>query len=199
MEPSHSIGLSFISLLIINIFCFSFWHHDLYLNTLFCLLVYLWFLFPDLTFYNFSFFEFLILLQVSFVYFITVIHKLNREFINSYLLVEKIQFSWIRKYLILKDPKFFNIAILLIEFFLSLIIFFYTSDYFFLYLLIGFLFHFSIYLITSLGRTYHLLLPSVYILIVPLEYQSFYLVALSILFAFYIYKLLIHKHIIKFI
>ena len=98
LEPSHSIGLSFISLLIINIFCFSFWHHDLYLNTLFCLLVYLWFLFPNLTFFDFSLFEFLILLQVSFVYFITVIHKLNSEFLNSTLLIKKIQFSFLRSF-----------------------------------------------------------------------------------------------------
>lgn len=197
MEPSHSIGLSFISLLIINIFCFSFWHHDLYLNTLFCLLVYLWFLFPDLTFYNFSFFEFLILLQVSFVYFITVIHKLNREFINSYLLIEKIQFSFLRSFFLKKNPKYFNILIILFELFLGLIIFFYKCDIFFLYLFIGYIFHFSIFLITSLGRTYHLLLPSMYIIIVPLEYQLFYLGTLSILFAFYIYKLLIHKHLIR--
>ena len=196
-EPNHSIGLLFISLVLINIFCFSFWHHDLYLNTLFCLLVYLWFIFPDITFFDFSLFKFLILLQASFVYFITVINKLNREFINSYLLIEKIQFSWMRKYFFSKSPHFFNISIILIELFLSLIVFFYNSEYFFLYISIGFVFHFSIYLTTSLGRTYHLLLPSIYILIVPVEYQSLYLGALSILFTFYFYKLLMHKHIIK--
>mgnify|MGYP007047356466 CR=1 FL=1 len=194
-EPNQSAGLIFISLFIINVFCFSFWHHDLYLNTLFCLLVYFWFLFPDLTFYHFSLFEFLILLQITFAYLITVIHKFNIQFLNSTLLIEKIQITKIKVFFLKKNPTCFNISIILIECFLSLIIFFYNNDFFFLYLIIGVIFHFTIYLLTGLGRTYHLLFPSFYILIVPLDFQYLYLFALSPLFGFYFCKLFLHNFI----
>lgn len=189
--PSHIQLLILMSYAVINTFCFSFWHHDIYLSTILFSLFYLWYIFPYLIIFDMPLFKFLILLQVSFVYIFTVIHKFNFHFISSKLLLGKILNKSIRNFFQSMNIYFFNIFIILTETFLGSIILFHDSKYFYIYIFIGLLFHCSTFLFTRLGRTYHLILPSCYILIVPNQFQTNYLLVLFIPFA--IYFLLISK------
>ena len=125
--------LILISYIVINTFCFSFWHHDIYLNTILVFLFYMWFICPELVLFNMPLFKLLILLQVSFVYIFTVTHKFNLHFISSDLLVNKITSVKFRNFLLGKNIYFFNIIIILSEFFLGTIILFHDSKYFYIY------------------------------------------------------------------
>jgi hypothetical protein len=194
LQPSHAIILILISFIIVNTFCFSFWHHDIYLNTILVFLFYMWYIFPKLLLFNIPLFKFLILLQVSFVYLFTAIHKFNYHFISSKLLISKITSMKLRNFLLSNNVCIFNIFIIFVECFLSTIIFFHDSSYSYIYILFGLLFHCSTFLFTGLGRTYHLILPSCYILIVPIQFQFTFLLILSSPFLIYLLRLCNLKH-----
>jgi len=165
----------------LNIYCFSYWHHDIFLNGCINLLAALWAFFPNLIIYKESYnvFAILIVFQILFLYFFSFLTKCNRFLIRSPDLMATIQNrKYIRFYLrklILYHPMIFvplNISAIFIELYLAIGLFLPFSYSIEIFVVIGVLFHMILYYLNHLGRSFHALIPATYLVFLSLFLPS---------------------------
>lgn len=161
-----------IILIYFSLFCYSAWHHDLFLSTLILFLSGMYFAFPQPVLAKK--FITLIIFQISLVYFFSGLAKLNSSLIKSDLLTESLinpyrDFMLKNKWII-KPYKWLAIITEIAFGFIFWIPLIAVQK---VAIIVGALFHTGIIFMTGRGRTFHSMLPITYLLVIVRNLPSY--------------------------
>ena len=164
--------LSAVFLFYLGFFCYSAWHHDIFLSVTIFFLSGMYFAFSQPTIPNP--FMTLIIFQMSVLYFFTGLSKLNSKLLKSRLFVE-ILFQPYRKFFLRKQWLIqpFTSLIALSELFLGFAFWLPIIGLQKLGIIFGTLLHIGMVIMTGRGRTFHTMLPAVYLLVILKNFGSY--------------------------
>lgn len=156
----------------LSLFCYSAWHHDLFLSALIFFLSGLYFAFPGIP--AAGMFATLIIFQISAVYFFSGLAKLNRGTLQSDLLVESAISPYResiakRKWAALP----FKWSVVITELALGIVFWIPLAAVHKAAILFGSVFHTCVIFMTGRGRTFHAMMPAAYIMVILKNLDSY--------------------------
>ena len=157
--------LASIMLFYLAIFCYSGWHHDIFLNALVLFLLGLYFTLGSTDRMETSPFFDLIRSQITIVYLFAGLAKLNRQTLRTDLLANTLVVPRLRA--LLGDRRRlppFNALVTLSELALPILLWVPNSTVLSIALVSGVSLHMGMVILTRRGRTFHALMPAVYVL-----------------------------------